>query len=102
MGRKFWFVAVGPILAISLACRTNETPAAQVKDAEIAATLKGKLATDLNASTLTDVSINVTNGVVTLSGQVNSADKKRRAEQIARGLDGVRSVNDDLQVQATP
>jgi osmotically-inducible protein OsmY len=87
------------ILAISTACRTNETPEAQVKDARIAAAIKAKLASDLSATTITNVSINVTNSVVTLSGQVNSAENKRRAEEIARSVDGVVRVNDDLLVQ---
>jgi len=87
------------ILAVSMACRTNESPEGQVQDARIAAAIKAKLASDVNATTITNVSVNVTNGVVTLSGQVNTADNKRRAEEIARSVDGVVRVNDDLQVQ---
>ena len=95
------FVAAVALVATSMACRMNETPAAQVKDAEIAASLKGKLASNLNASTITDISINVTNGVVTLSGQVKNGENKQKAEEIARNLDGVGKVNNELQV-ATP
>ncbi len=90
---------MGLILAISMACRTNETPEGQVKDARIAAAIKAKLASDLSATTITNVSINVTNSVVTLSGQVNTPENKRRAEEIARSVEGVVRVNDDLQVQ---
>jgi hyperosmotically inducible protein len=95
------FVASIALVAASTACRMNETPANQIKDADITATLKGKLAKDLSPATLTDISVNVTNGVVTLSGQVKNADTKRRAEEIARSLDGVGKVNDEVQV-ATP
>jgi osmotically-inducible protein OsmY len=98
MARKLSLFAAALILAGSMACRMHETPAAQVKDAEIAATLKGKLASDLNATTLTDISVNVTNGVVTLSGQVKDGDYKRRAEEIARNVDGVGRINNELQV----
>ena len=73
-----------------------------MKDARMAASIKGKLAQHVNASTLTNVSVNVTNGIVTLSGQVGSAENKQSAEDIARGVDGVVKVNDELQVQATP
>jgi hyperosmotically inducible protein len=95
------FVAGVALVATSMACRMNETPSAQVKDAEIAASLKGKLVSDLNASTITDISVNVTNGVVTLSGQVKNPENKQKAEQIAHNVDGVGRVNNELQV-ATP
>jgi hyperosmotically inducible protein len=107
MGRVFMLHKSGllaasfVLVAASMACRMNETPAAQVKDAEIGAQLKGKLASDINASTLTDISVNVTNGVVTLSGQVKSGENKRKAEEIAHNLNGVGKVNNELQV-ATP
>lgn len=100
MARHFGLFLASLLIVGVTACRMNETPAAQVKDAEIAATLKGKLASDLSPSTLTDISVNVTNGVVTLSGQVKSADHKARAEQIARNVDGVGRVNNELQVAA--
>ena len=102
MARKLLLSLASVILASSLACRMNEAPAGQVKDAQIAATLKGKLASGVNASTITDVSINVTNRVVTLSGQVTSSENKSKAEQIARNVEGVSSVNNELQVVATP
>jgi osmotically-inducible protein OsmY len=38
------------------------------------------------------------NGVLLLAGQVESAELKRRAEEIARGLDKVRKVHNELQV----
>jgi osmotically-inducible protein OsmY len=102
MTRKLGLFAAGlTLVASSMACRMNETPAAQVKDAEIAASLKGKLVSNLNASTITDISINVTNGVVTLSGQVKNGENKQKAEEIAHNLDGVGKVNNELQV-ATP
>jgi osmotically-inducible protein OsmY len=102
MKRKFGlFVAGVALVTASTACRMNETPAAQVKDAEIGAKLKGKLASDINPSTITDISVNVTNGVVTLSGQVKNPENKQKAEQIAHNLDGVGKVNNEIQV-ATP
>jgi hyperosmotically inducible protein len=99
MVRALMFFLSALLLAASLACRTNETPEAQVKDARIAATVKAKLASDLKPQTLTNVAVNATNGVVTLSGLVSSAEEKRRAEEIARSVEGVVRVNNDLQVQ---
>ena len=87
------------LLVTSPACRTNETPEAQVKDVKIIANVKSKLAQDLQPATVTNISVNSTNGVVTLSGLAASDESKRRAEEIARNVEGVKSVNNDLQVQ---
>src|ERR1700722_1078344 len=79
-------------------CRTNETPAAQVNDIEITASVKSKLASDVGLSTVPDISVNSTNGVVTLSGAVDSAGTKERAETIARSVPKVVRVVDNLQI----
>jgi osmotically-inducible protein OsmY len=52
----------------------------------------------LGVSTVTNVSVNSTNGVVTLSGQVNTAEKKSRAGQIAGAVPKVVRVINVLQV----
>lgn len=41
---------------------------------EITANVKTKLASDVGLSTVPDISVNSTNGVVTLSGQVDTAN----------------------------
>lgn len=46
------------------------------------------------------VSVETTNGVVTLRGKVDSAEAKSAAESIAKGVDGVRTVKNELQVVA--
>lgn len=92
-------------LALSLAlvcalvgCRTNETPRQQVDDLEITASIKSKLASDVGLSTVPDVSVNSTDGVVTLSGSVDSAATKSRVETIARNVPKVTRVVDNIQV----
>jgi hypothetical protein len=85
--------------AIGLAaCRPNETVEGQAKDAKIKAQIKARLAKDVDAATLTSVSVNVTNGVVTLAGPVHSADESSRIESSARAVEGVTQVNNSLQV----
>jgi hyperosmotically inducible protein len=86
--------------ALLLGCRTNETPKEQVNDLEITTSVKSKLAKDLGLSTVPDISVNSTNGVVTLSGQVDNADVKQKAERIAGEDPKVRRVVDNLQVTA--
>jgi osmotically-inducible protein OsmY len=39
---------------------------------------------------------------VQLSGIVQSADQKKRAEELARQVDGVKRVNNNLQIQKEP
>ncbi len=48
-----------------------------------------------------DVNVNTRNGVVALRGNVNSAEAKRAAENVARGIEGVRDVRNELQVTAS-
>lgn len=48
------------------------------------------------------ISIDVENGVITLRGSVPDQNQKARAEQVARGIEGVTSVNNNLQVGAQP
>jgi len=54
-------------------------------------------ADDLRDST---INVDVDNGVVTLSGTVASAAQKARAEQVAKAVEGVKSVRNQLKVQA--
>jgi osmotically-inducible protein OsmY len=52
-------------------------------------------------SDLRDSTINVdcVNSVITLKGTVADASQKSRAEAVAKGIDGVKSVKNDLQVK---
>lgn len=54
-------------------------------------------ADDLRDST---INVDVDNGVVTLTGTVASAAQKTRAEQVVKSVDDVRSVRNQLRVQA--
>jgi hypothetical protein len=53
---------------------------------------------DLRDST---INVDVENGVVTLSGTVANQAQKTKAEQVAKGIDGVKSVKNQLTVSAT-
>ncbi len=90
-----------PLMLLCLAgCRTNETPRQQVNDLEITANIKSKLAADVGLSTVGDVSVNSTDGVVTLAGSVDSADTKAKVDTIARAVPKVVRVVDNVQVAA--
>jgi hyperosmotically inducible protein len=89
------------LCVVFLGCRTNETPEAQVNDFEIQASVKSKLASDVGLSTVPNISVNSTNGVVTLSGMVSSADQKSKAEAVAKSVPHVTRVVNNLQVAST-
>jgi osmotically-inducible protein OsmY len=60
--------------------------------------VKSKLASDVGVSSVTNISVSSTNGVVTLSGQVNSPDVKTKAEAVAKSVSKVVRVVDTLQI----
>ena len=81
------------------ACRTTQSAGKQVDDAGIKVAVKAKLAKDVRFSTLTNIEVNSTNGVVTLAGQVKSEADRAAAAEIARSVEGVVKVNNELQVE---
>lgn len=82
-------------------CTTTQSPGRQVDDGVIATAVKAKLTGD-RFSNLFNVEVNVTNGIVTLAGEVANAQVKADAEAEARSVDGVKGVNNNLQVKSPP
>ena len=78
----------------------RSSPTAYVKDSAITAKVKANLTAD-KASNLARVHVDTDqNGVVWLSGTVESAAVASRAVAIAEKTDGVRSVHNDIKVKA--
>ena len=69
------------------------------KDATLTTKVKSALAADVGLSTL-KIDVDSAGTTVTLKGTVDSADKKQRAEDVARKVDGVATVRNQLQVKA--
>jgi len=69
-------------------------------DASITTKVKTQLASDVGLSPANQISVETSNRVVQLSGFVDSAAHKAQAESIARGVEGVESVKNDIIVQA--
>ncbi|MDY0039430.1 MAG: BON domain-containing protein, partial [Desulforhabdus sp.] len=67
-------------------------------DTAITAKVKSKLAADVNLGTVVTIEVNTTEGVVTLAGKVNNSEQKQLAEDIARSVEGVVEVNNNLQL----
>ena len=93
-------LAISCLLVVG--CRTNESPEGQVHDLEVVTQIKSKLASDIGPSTVPNITVDSTNGVVTLAGQVDSADTKAKAENIAKAAPHVVRVIDNLQVTTKP
>jgi hypothetical protein len=96
-----YILVLATLLSLT-ACRTNESPEAQIDDFQITAQVKAKLASDVGVSSVTNISVNSTNGVVTLAGQVDSAAVKSKAIAVANAVPKVKRIVDNLQVTPKP
>jgi hyperosmotically inducible protein len=88
------------LLGILAGCQamTGRTAGENVDDATITTTVKARLAQD-KLGTLTRVDVDTTSGVVSLNGVVKTPQERSRAEEVARGVGGVKKVINNLQVQ---
>jgi osmotically-inducible protein OsmY len=87
---------------IAAAGLTLVTVACAQTDAGITTNVKTKLAADDTVKAY-DVNVDTRNGVVTLTGEVDSATEKEVAIRIARETEGVRDVVDQIRIgEATP
>lgn len=87
----------GLVAAIALGCATTRTVGTQIDDATITTRVKAQL-TDDEVVQARDVDVDTLDGVVTLGGRVASEEERARAEEVARSVDGVRDVQNLLEV----
>ncbi|MET0543726.1 MAG: BON domain-containing protein [Variovorax sp.] len=76
----------------------GSTVAAKVDDASITASVSAGLAKDPDLSAI-KIDVDTKGGAVTLNGPAPSAAAKARAEAIAKGVEGVSSVDNKLEVK---
>ena len=95
---------LGALVALSLvvgsavvADASGRSMGDKIDDAAITAKVKAKLTAD-QAKNLVKVNVDTTNGVVTLKGEVPTAQDKADAERLAKLTDGVKSVKNELVV----
>ena len=80
--------------------RAVKTTKTAIKDSVITTKIKTKLAAE-HPGSLTKIKVDTdANGIVTLSGFVNSRDEAEKAKSIARNTKGVTQVKAHLKVQA--
>ena len=70
------------------------------KDSWLTTKVKSALAADVGLKTLTGINVDSEGSVVTLKGSVDTDANKRRAEQVARGVEGVSTVRNQITVEA--
>jgi len=70
------------------------------KDSALTTKVHTALANDVGMKTLTKINVDSEKGVVTLKGEVDSAETKRRAEEVAKRVSGVTSVKNELKVKS--
>lgn len=99
--RAIAFAALAGITIIGSGCsvgRGQQTAGSYVDDAAITTSVKAKFAEDKTVSA-TSISVETLNGTVQLSGFAKSGAEKTQAESIARGVNNVRSVRNDIVVR---
>jgi osmotically-inducible protein OsmY len=89
----FAIIALASMLAACQAM-TGRTAGQNVDDSTLTASVKSQL----GASNLLRIDVDTNGGVVSLNGTVETPEEKARAEQLARRVDGVKKVVNNLQV----
>ena len=95
-------IAIFMLLTVVLAActsMTGKTAGQNVDDATITSEVKAKLAAE-KAATLTKIDVDTDRGTVYLTGTVETAEMRSRAEQVARSVKHVAGVVNNLTVKA--
>jgi hyperosmotically inducible protein len=96
--RSLTAMVVLSFLLASCQAMTGRTAGRNIDDATLTASVKSTLVAD-KASNFTRIDVDTTSGVVSLTGTVESPEQRKRAEQLAARVDGVKRVINNLQVQ---
>ena len=92
-------VALVAVVLTGCTSTTGKTTGENVDDATITSEVKAKLAAE-KMSTLTKIGVDTDRRTVYLTGTVDNAEMRTRAEQIARGVKHVAGVVNNLTVRA--
>jgi len=96
--RGSW-VSVGALLLGLAGCAsTGEKSGAYVDDSWITTKVKSEMIAT-NEVSARNISVDTTKGVVTLTGTAATVQESTRAAQIARGVAGVKAVENNIRVQ---
>ncbi|HMS82746.1 MAG TPA: BON domain-containing protein [Nitrospira sp.] len=96
-----WCFGLALLGAVGCQATTGKTAGQIVTDTGITASVQGKLTGD-KASNFSRIDVDTERGIVTLNGVVQTAQDRERAEYLARQVEGIRGVNNNLQIQGQP
>jgi hyperosmotically inducible protein len=102
MNKTLVALIAGTALLGTAACsstRTQRAPGEQVDDAALLTSVKSALAAD-PVTEAGEINVDVNRGTVKLAGFVHSSKEKSKAGDIARSVDGVQTVQNDISVKA--
>ena len=85
------WILVACVLVSGTATLAQRSLGEVIDDTVITGKIKASFAADPQVSALA-IDVDTANGVVTLTGVVNSEDERQRAIQLAQGIEGVRRV----------
>ena len=85
-------------IALGACAGTGEKTGEVIDDSVITTKVKTSLLTEKGIDS-TDISVKTDNGRVLLSGFVKSSNQRQRAEGLARQVNGVRAVENKIQVK---
>jgi osmotically-inducible protein OsmY len=92
------FIAVLSLTVAACTSTTGKTVGENVDDATITSEVKAKLAAE-KMSTLTKIDVDTDRRTVYLTGTVDNAEMRTRAEQIARNVKHVSGVVNNLSIK---
>ena len=98
LSRGSWVLAGALILGLAGCASSGEKTGAYVDDSWITTKVKSEMVANNDVSAR-NISVNTTKGVVKLTGTAASLQESNRAAQIARGVTGVKAVENDIRVQ---
>lgn len=85
------------MLAVAGCAGSGEKTGAYVDDSWITTKVKSQMVADKEVKAH-NINVDTNQGVVTLTGTAESWEESNKAAQIARDIKGVRSVENDIQV----
>jgi hyperosmotically inducible protein len=100
MNKTFAVLIMSAAVLGTAACsstRTQRSAGEHVDDAALLTSVKSALAAE-SAEAAADINVDVNRGEVKLSGFVDNANDKSRAAEVARGVEGVKSVQNDIAI----
>ena len=94
-------MALGASILLTIGCKSNsQTTGHYIDDTAITTAVKTHLATEGPLKTMTQISVKTVENTVYLTGVAATPQDKNRAEEIARQVEGVHTVVNNIAVQS--